>query len=636
MSDTDENDSYTPGDTTVTAAEDTTSEGDTNNISDTNVSDSQQASDSNQLDTTEPDTIEPDTVDLSCQNPSDCADFINKCLIVTCENNSCQSTAKECEAAAQCKLFDHCDETTGECIYINDTDFTPCEDGNPCTADDNCRSGSCLGGDRPDDSEGDWIAYFSSNGEATVGPVDSNEERIAVVSYVNGQNITYDDSTQQSEATFLKDSNNVVLTQIGMDGTYLGSRSIGFLPSMVFDPDRRSARPRLGAVKIAGDNVVVGVPVSGVWDGVGVTTLPIFCGQQVRPDKDGYWVASFGENSCNWIIKIAEFTTSLFPYVNRVKVQPVGDSVYVGFNTIGNVPVVLHDGSPYTVIGSQNGLKMAVLLEFDANSGQLKSETRIEGVTEGHFGLTELASINDQLVATGLTSGQIGINGNIVPLPVEIDTSTGHLCIVSLGQTDFHWARVIGGEISSFSTINAQDGVIGNLAGGDIYTEDGPIALSGDIFLLDEQFTPSVKVGSWPHYRSDAIAAANHNYVIYGWINAEGEYDEYNNLTMYYFLNIGLFDYTLMRPGFTIDGDFDITFGPGGDFNYLALTNSNAIIAGIDQDSNSTYPGSMVLSLGTCMESPAQIGYFTITRANSHGELTCVGVDGDYSSTCGY
>ncbi len=55
----------------------------------------------------------------------------------------CAGAARDCADANPC-TDDNCDPVSGECLHPPNT--APCDDGEPCTADDHCQAGGCVGG----------------------------------------------------------------------------------------------------------------------------------------------------------------------------------------------------------------------------------------------------------------------------------------------------------------------------------------------------------------------------------------------------------------------------------------------------------------------------------------------------------
>ncbi len=71
----------------------------------------------------------------------------------TCASGVCAGVATECPAPDECRAQGACEPATGQCMYPNKQDNTPCDDGNACTQNDACQSGSCLGAAVPSDTE---------------------------------------------------------------------------------------------------------------------------------------------------------------------------------------------------------------------------------------------------------------------------------------------------------------------------------------------------------------------------------------------------------------------------------------------------------------------------------------------------
>lgn len=59
-----------------------------------------------------------------------------------CQDGLCIGTPVSCEDGNYC-TDDLCDSETGECTYVNNTNA--CNDGSPCTVNDACVNGNCLG-----------------------------------------------------------------------------------------------------------------------------------------------------------------------------------------------------------------------------------------------------------------------------------------------------------------------------------------------------------------------------------------------------------------------------------------------------------------------------------------------------------
>jgi hypothetical protein len=87
------------------------------------------------------DETAPDTSDSSAET-SDAQDDTTEVEAFTCTNTSdCQGYFGPLGA---CQLAS-CNTSTGRCIRSNKFDGTPCNDFDSCTTDDGCRSGACIG-----------------------------------------------------------------------------------------------------------------------------------------------------------------------------------------------------------------------------------------------------------------------------------------------------------------------------------------------------------------------------------------------------------------------------------------------------------------------------------------------------------
>lgn len=103
-----------------------------------------------------------DCTDDSCQdglcvfdpaNDTDACDDGSSCTLVTsCDAGVCVSSSSSIchDTSNPCKTSSCGDDGLGACVEVNRDDDTPCDDGNPCTADDSCISGVCTGGGATD------------------------------------------------------------------------------------------------------------------------------------------------------------------------------------------------------------------------------------------------------------------------------------------------------------------------------------------------------------------------------------------------------------------------------------------------------------------------------------------------------
>ena len=92
----------------------------------------------------QPDTgvcTQPQKVDgFGCILNDDCA------TAAQCSNGQCIETGSvTCAAPDQCHEDGICDSTTGQCTYQPKANGFSCNDGNACTQDDSCQSGICIG-----------------------------------------------------------------------------------------------------------------------------------------------------------------------------------------------------------------------------------------------------------------------------------------------------------------------------------------------------------------------------------------------------------------------------------------------------------------------------------------------------------
>ncbi len=64
----------------------------------------------------------------------------------TCQNGLCTGgNPVVCTASDQCHDTGTCNPSTGQCTYPNKTNGSSCNDGNPCTQNDMCQDGTCVG-----------------------------------------------------------------------------------------------------------------------------------------------------------------------------------------------------------------------------------------------------------------------------------------------------------------------------------------------------------------------------------------------------------------------------------------------------------------------------------------------------------
>lgn len=64
----------------------------------------------------------------------------------SCKSGQCVgSNYQTCPAPNQCQLDPICNTTNGVCMYPNKASSVDCNDGNPCTLNDKCNNGQCIG-----------------------------------------------------------------------------------------------------------------------------------------------------------------------------------------------------------------------------------------------------------------------------------------------------------------------------------------------------------------------------------------------------------------------------------------------------------------------------------------------------------
>jgi len=99
-------------------------------------------------------TCTPGTRICQCTRDDDCPTPENPCLgryFCNTDQKVCEvvpGTAVTCEVPGNPCQEAFCDPADGQCRTRNREDTTPCDDGNPCTLDDACLQGACVGRDR--------------------------------------------------------------------------------------------------------------------------------------------------------------------------------------------------------------------------------------------------------------------------------------------------------------------------------------------------------------------------------------------------------------------------------------------------------------------------------------------------------
>ncbi len=89
----------------------------------------------------------------------------------TCERGACVGAPRDCSALDGPCVTGACDPATGACVAERAAEGTACEDGNPCTVEERCEAGRCLGGARS-------CAHL--DGPCTVGRCDAQQGCVAV------------------------------------------------------------------------------------------------------------------------------------------------------------------------------------------------------------------------------------------------------------------------------------------------------------------------------------------------------------------------------------------------------------------------------------------------------------------------
>jgi hypothetical protein len=68
------------------------------------------------------------------------------CLTYTCSSGVCTgSNPGTCAPTDQCHVAGMCNSVTGMCMPQAAPNGTSCNDGNPCTQNDSCQNGTCMG-----------------------------------------------------------------------------------------------------------------------------------------------------------------------------------------------------------------------------------------------------------------------------------------------------------------------------------------------------------------------------------------------------------------------------------------------------------------------------------------------------------
>lgn len=164
-----------------------------------------------------------DTTEVTtCQGNSDCDDLDTPCQDAGCVSGVCEVLDKEdgtsCDDAAPCTINDMCssgecigsplacissgecvetstcDPATGACVDEFKVDGTDCDDEDVCTTSHECNTGVCVGSGKPTDS-GDWFRQIAGEGQVTVREVLTfSNGNIGVVGEFNAPSIYVGDA----------------------------------------------------------------------------------------------------------------------------------------------------------------------------------------------------------------------------------------------------------------------------------------------------------------------------------------------------------------------------------------------------------------------------------------------------------
>ncbi len=127
---------------------------------------------------------------VAAYDSSPCDDGSSCTLVTTCNAGECVAASPSVchDTANPCKTSSCGEDGLGTCMEVNRDDDTPCDDGNPCTADDSCQAGVCSGGgitdcddnndctsDSCDDATG--CSYTNVSGECADGNLCTVDDR---------------------------------------------------------------------------------------------------------------------------------------------------------------------------------------------------------------------------------------------------------------------------------------------------------------------------------------------------------------------------------------------------------------------------------------------------------------------------
>ena len=92
-------------------------------------------------------TPKPDGI--SCSDGNLCTEFDQ------CSGGACSATPKDCSSFADACNLAACDAMSGSCVTTPNPSNPPCDDGNPCTVNDECAAGVCAGSAKDCSAAGD-------------------------------------------------------------------------------------------------------------------------------------------------------------------------------------------------------------------------------------------------------------------------------------------------------------------------------------------------------------------------------------------------------------------------------------------------------------------------------------------------
>ncbi len=82
-----------------------------------------------------------------CVTDADCSPSGDLCAPHRCVAGACAAVAVTCDTSGDTACGQTaCDPSTGSCVTVPAPKGTPCVDGDPCTVEDRCKDGACVGG----------------------------------------------------------------------------------------------------------------------------------------------------------------------------------------------------------------------------------------------------------------------------------------------------------------------------------------------------------------------------------------------------------------------------------------------------------------------------------------------------------